>query len=112
MKYDVRVLIEAEAEVGEGPVIDPRTGKLCWVDIPAGHLFQSALITGDTERWTMGMSLGAVAPRANHDGFAVAVAQVFGFAYLAGGAFAAECCGSAPRLCRVAGGCDVALVAP
>lgn len=80
MKYDVKVLIEADAEVGEGPVIDPRTGNLCWVDIPAGYLLQSDLTTGSTERWDLGMSLGAVAPRANHDGFAVAVAQGFGFA--------------------------------
>lgn len=79
MKYEVRVLIEADAEVGEGPVIDPRTGNLCWVDIPAGHLFQSDLATGATERWDLGMSIGALAPRANHEGFGVAVAQGFGF---------------------------------
>jgi sugar lactone lactonase YvrE len=33
------VLITAEAQVGEGPVIDERTGRLCWVDIVEGMIY-------------------------------------------------------------------------
>lgn len=80
MRADVRPIIRAEARVGEGPVTDPRTGKLCWVDILAGELKQSALDTGETETWQFDTYLGAIAPRATRPGFAVAVAEGFGYA--------------------------------
>ena len=40
------VLIPAEASVGEGPVIDHRTGRLCWVDIVEGMLYENDLTDG------------------------------------------------------------------
>ncbi|WP_217275191.1 SMP-30/gluconolactonase/LRE family protein [Microbacterium hominis] len=80
MVRDVRPIIRAEARVGEGPVTDPRTGRLCWVDILAGDLLQSDLDGGTTERWEFDTYLGAIAPRASQSGFAVAVAEGFGFA--------------------------------
>jgi sugar lactone lactonase YvrE len=75
------VLIPARATVGEGPVIDRRTGRLCWVDIPEGVLHEddptgAALRAAATLPTTQ---LGAVAPRANSGGFAVAVADGFGY---------------------------------
>jgi sugar lactone lactonase YvrE len=61
-------------------VIDPRTGKLCWVDILAGELLQSDLDAATTECWELGTYLGAIAPRSSQAGFAVAVTEGFGFA--------------------------------
>lgn len=66
--------------MGEGPVIDARGGRLCWVDIVAGELHQSDLATGSTETWRFDTMLGAIAPRASRPGFAVAVSEGFGFA--------------------------------
>ena len=42
-----RVVIRARSEVGEGPVFDHRTGRLVWVDITRGDLFETDLATGD-----------------------------------------------------------------
>lgn len=72
------VIIRARAETGEGPVLDRRTGRLCWVDIPRGVLFENDLDTGDQVGTDVGTILGAAAPRAINDGFAVAVAEGFG----------------------------------
>lgn len=72
------VVIRARAETGEGPVIDRRTGRLCWVDIPRGMLVENDLDTGDQTVTPLGTMLGAAAPRAVHAGFAVAVAEGFG----------------------------------
>jgi hypothetical protein len=36
------VLIAARSAVGEGPVIDHRSGRLCWVDITEGMLYENA----------------------------------------------------------------------
>ncbi|MGZ4325729.1 MAG: SMP-30/gluconolactonase/LRE family protein [Solirubrobacteraceae bacterium] len=73
------VLIPAEASVGEGPVIDQRTGRLCWVDIVEGALYENDLTDGRQTLATLGTMLGAVAPRKQADGFAVAVADGFGY---------------------------------
>jgi sugar lactone lactonase YvrE len=73
------VLIPAEASVGEGPVIDHRTGRLCWVDIVEGALYENDLTDGRQTLATLGTMVGAVAPRKQADGFAVAVADGFGY---------------------------------
>ncbi len=73
------VLIAAEAAVGEGPVIDPRTGRLCWIDILGGLLYENDLAAGTQHVATLGTIVGAVAPRRDAEGFAVAVAEGFGF---------------------------------
>jgi len=44
------VVISARAAVGEGPVFDHRTGRLCWVDITEGILYQADLSTGDQHK--------------------------------------------------------------
>lgn len=71
--------LRAIAAVGEGPVFDARTGSLCWVDITAGDLHQTNLDTAATRTVNLGMMLGAAVPRATRSGFAVAVADGFGF---------------------------------
>ncbi|GAB2845232.1 SMP-30/gluconolactonase/LRE family protein [Microbacterium insulae] len=80
MSADERLLLRAAARVGEGPVIDTRTGRLCWVDILSGALLQSDLETGTTERWEFDTLMGAIAPRASERGFAIAISEGFGFA--------------------------------
>lgn len=73
------VVVAAEASVGEGPVFDRRTGRLCWVDIVEGTLHQSDLADGEQTTAGLGTMLGAVAPRERAEGFAVAVADGFGY---------------------------------
>jgi sugar lactone lactonase YvrE len=72
------VLIAADADVGEGPVIDQRTGRLCWVDILEGRLHENDLDAGTHHVATLGTILGAAVPRRDEDGFAVAVADGLG----------------------------------
>jgi sugar lactone lactonase YvrE len=72
------VVVHARATVGEGPVWDPRTGRLCWVDIVEGVLFESDLDSGEQSESAMSTMLGAAVPRACRDGFAVAVSDGFG----------------------------------
>lgn len=72
------VVVRSQAEVGESPVWDHRSGRLCWVDINNGHLFQDDLSSGDQIRWSLDTLLGAVAPRADAEGFVVAVADGLG----------------------------------
>lgn len=72
------VVIQARAAVGEGPVIDRRTGRLCWVDIENGVLFENDLSTGEQKATKAGTMLGAAVPREVERGFAVAVADGFG----------------------------------
>lgn len=60
---EVDVAVAARAQVGESPVWDTRTGRLAWVDIPAGTLHSSDVTTGATTSWDVGVLLGAVVPR-------------------------------------------------
>ena len=73
------VVVPADAVVGEGPVWDHRTGRLVWVDILAGAIHETDLTTGHQKTSTLDTLVGAAAPRAVADGFAVAVADGFGF---------------------------------
>lgn len=73
-----RVVIPATAEVGEGPVLDHRTGRLVWVDITQGWIHQTDLATGNTRSHHFPTMVGAAVPRQDGPGFAVAVAEGFG----------------------------------
>jgi sugar lactone lactonase YvrE len=73
------VVVSARATVGEGPVLDRRSGRLCWVDIDSGFLYEDDLAAGHQARWSTGTLLGAAAPRAQEPGFAVAVADGLGY---------------------------------
>jgi sugar lactone lactonase YvrE len=57
------LLVEAHAEVAEGPVWDDREGCLWWVDIPAGTLHRTDPASGDDRAIGVGQPLGAVALR-------------------------------------------------
>ena len=72
------VVVQARAQVGEGPVFDARSGRLCWVDINNGTLFETDLRSGEQNETDVGIVLGAAVPRATEDGFAVAVADGLG----------------------------------
>lgn len=78
---DVAVAVPARAQVGESPVWDTTTGRLVWVDIPAGLLHSSDVTTGATVSWDVGVLLGAVVPR-NGGGWAAVTGE--GFALLEG----------------------------
>lgn len=72
------VVVRARAQVGEGPVFDARSGRLCWVDINERTLFETDLRTGEQRETDVGLLLGAAIPREREDGFAVAVADGLG----------------------------------
>lgn len=73
----VRVAVRAAARVGEGPVWDPGTGLLWWVDIPAGLVHASRPGTGELTTRALPMQVGAVAP-ATSGGLVVACETGFG----------------------------------
>lgn len=73
------VVIPADADVGEGPVFDQRTGRLCWVDITAGMVHETDLATGAQDSVHIDTMVGAIAPRATGPGFVAAVSDGFGF---------------------------------
>jgi len=70
---------DSQSDVGEGPVFDPRTGRLAWVDSYGCKIFEDDLSTGEHTVTDVGTMVGAVAPRQDGDGFVAAVANGFGF---------------------------------
>lgn len=75
----MRRLTVLRAETGEGPVLDPRTGELVWVDIPNGALHRTDVESGETASFQLPTLLGAAVPCAGREGFAVAVREGFGY---------------------------------
>lgn len=76
---DLDVAVRSDAsDVGEGPVFDPRTGRLVWVDIYGCAVHEDDLATGRQTVTRLDTMIGAVAPRAGRNGFAAAVAEGFG----------------------------------
>jgi sugar lactone lactonase YvrE len=71
------VFVRGRAAVGEGPVVDGRTGELAWVDIPAGVLHRVPLSGSGHRTARVGMSLGAVAVR-DRGGYVAAVGDGLG----------------------------------
>jgi sugar lactone lactonase YvrE len=59
----VELVVDARAEVGEGPVWDDRYGRLLWVDITPGLLHSLDPRTGSTTVRPAGQSLGSVLVR-------------------------------------------------
>lgn len=72
------VFVRDRASVGEGPLVDGRTGDLVWVDIPAGELHRVPLGGGLHRTVRIGMNLGAVAVR-ERGGYVAAVRDGLGF---------------------------------
>lgn len=59
------ILYQHDALVGEGPVWDPRIGKLVWVDIPNDTVFTTDPASGETTSRDLGRATGIVLPRAS-----------------------------------------------
>jgi sugar lactone lactonase YvrE len=59
----VDVVFEAEAQLGEGPLWDPRESVLRWVDIPPGRVHRFDPDSGDDTSFEFGEPVGAVAAR-------------------------------------------------
>lgn len=78
MSAGLEVFVTARAEVGEGPVLDQRSGRVVWVDIPEGKVFESDPDGATRTLMAAPLSVGAVAPREHTNGFAVACADGFG----------------------------------
>lgn len=58
------LLVRHDAFVGEGPVWDPRIGRLVWVDIPNATVFVTDPADGATVERRMPSAVGVVLPRA------------------------------------------------
>ena len=82
------LLLDAGAELGEGPLWDAGRGRLLWVDIPAGALHATDPVTLDDEVTSVGREVGAVLLR--RDGGLLVPAR--------GGFLALDPDGSPPRL--------------
>lgn len=59
------VLHRHDAHVGEGPVWDPRRGRVIWVDIPNGHVLSTDPADGSTQFRELDRAVGVVLPRAS-----------------------------------------------
>jgi sugar lactone lactonase YvrE len=81
MSAKPELLLQADAEVGEGPIF--LGSSLLWVDIPVGKIHKTNLESLQTETITLETQVGAVAPFEDDQNFAVACKE--GFAILAEG---------------------------
>lgn len=70
------VVVRANAELGEGPVWDGRSGRVAWVDILGRRIHLTDPRTGDTESLEVPSAIGAIAPRAA-GGFVAALEDGF-----------------------------------
>ena len=72
----VEVVVQADAELAEGPIWDSRTNRLAWVDILARRIHLTDVGRGDTEAIEVPLHVGAVAPREG-GGFVAALQDGF-----------------------------------
>ena len=79
MSIKPELLLQSEAEVGEGPIF--LGNSLLWVDIPVGKIHKTNLENLHTETITLDTQVGAVAPFEGDEKIAVACKE--GFAILA-----------------------------
>ena len=61
MNYEIELIQDEKAVVGEGPVWDPHTVKLYWTDIRTGRLFEYVPATGEHRTIHDGIFVGGLA---------------------------------------------------
>ncbi len=84
-KYEVEVILDAKANLAEGPFWHPREAALYWVSIEAGEVHRFDPASGEDEVFDVGQPVGAAAPRAR-GGLILALGDGFGFLDLDSGA--------------------------
>jgi sugar lactone lactonase YvrE len=75
---EVELVVDARADLGEGPTWDPVARQLLWVDITAGAVHRFDPATGETGSVDVGESVGAAVPTSSghvalavRDGFSI-----------------------------------------
>ena len=63
ISFSPELVLDARADLGEGPAWERRSGRLYWVDIHAGHLHIFSPLDGTDHRIDVGEYIGCVAPR-------------------------------------------------
>ena len=76
MSVKPELLLQSDAEVGEGPIF--LGDSLLWVDIPVGKIHETNLGTLQTETTTLDTRVGAVAPFEAGENLAIACKEGFG----------------------------------
>ncbi len=71
------LVLDAQADVGEGPTWDDRSGVLWWIDVIPGDVHRYDPATGEDTVFNLGQAIGTLAPRSSggllvalRDGFA------------------------------------------
>lgn len=77
--FDAELVLDANADVGEGPAWDAAAGRLIWVDITASRVHELHP-DGLARSWNVGEHVGAAVPRASGG---LVLATRAGFAVLA-----------------------------
>lgn len=77
--FDAELVLDAHADVGEGPAWDAAAGRLIWVDITASRVHE-LYADGLARCWEVGEHVGAAVPRASGG---LILATFTGFAALA-----------------------------
>jgi sugar lactone lactonase YvrE len=75
-RWQAELVLDARANLGEGPVWDARTSELLWVDIMAGLVHRFDPAKGTDISFDVGQPVGAVVPR-SAGGYALAVRDGF-----------------------------------
>jgi sugar lactone lactonase YvrE len=64
-RWSAELVLDARAELGEGPLWDARTSELLWVDILCGAVHRFDPASGSDRSFDAGTCVGAVVPRAS-----------------------------------------------
>lgn len=76
MELAAEVLVQGNAELGEGPVWDVRSGRIAWVDILGRRIHLTDPRTAETESIEVPSDVGAITPR-TAGGFVAALQDGF-----------------------------------